>query len=98
MYSSKMYKVATKTPIACLDLVQQHQQIKKEIFEAFEKVYDVAAFSGGAYVEEFEKSFSTFGGTKYAMGVNNGTSAFHLAMLVLVIGPGDEVIIPANTF
>jgi dTDP-4-amino-4,6-dideoxygalactose transaminase len=84
--------------IPCLDLKGQHQQIKKEVFEAFEKVYEQTAFSGGSFVEEFEKDFAAFCNTKYAIGVNNGTSALHLAMLALGIGPGDEVIIPANTF
>ena len=41
--------------IPCLDLKGQHEQIKKEIFEAFEKVYEKTAFSGGPFVEEFEK-------------------------------------------
>lgn len=84
--------------IPCLDLKGQHQQIKKEVFEAFEKVYDQTAFSGGPFVEEFEKDFAAFCQTDYAVGVNNGTTALHLAMLALNIGPGDEVIIPANTF
>ncbi|HMC85974.1 MAG TPA: aminotransferase class I/II-fold pyridoxal phosphate-dependent enzyme, partial [Chitinophagaceae bacterium] len=84
--------------IPCLDLKGQHQQIKKEVFEAFEKVYEQTAFSGGPFVEEFEKDFAVFCGTKYAVGVNNGTTALHLAMLALGIGAGDEVIIPANTF
>ena len=84
--------------IPCLDLKGQHQSIKKEIFEAFEKVYDQTAFSGGPFVEEFEKAFALFCGTNHAAGVNNGTTALHLAMLALGIGDGDEVIIPANTF
>jgi dTDP-4-amino-4,6-dideoxygalactose transaminase len=84
--------------INCLDLKGQHQQIKKEIFEAFEKVYENTAFSGGPFVEDFEKAFASYTETKFAIGVNNGTSALHLAMLALGIGPGDEVIIPANTF
>jgi len=84
--------------IPCLDLKEQHQQIKKEIFEVFEKVYDQTAFSGGPFVEEFEKDFAAFCQTRFAVGVNNGTTALHLAMLALGIGPGDEVIIPANTF
>lgn len=84
--------------IPCLDLKEQHRQIKPEIFEAFEKVYEQTAFSGGPFVEEFEKAFAKFCGTEFAIGVNNGTTALHLAMLALGIGPGDEVIIPANTF
>lgn len=84
--------------ISCLDLRGQHRQIKREVFAAFEKVYDSNAFSGGTYVEEFERKFAGFCGTRYVVGVNNGTSALHLAMLALGIGVGDEVIVPANTF
>jgi dTDP-4-amino-4,6-dideoxygalactose transaminase len=87
-----------KNKIPCLDLRSQHQSIKAEIFSAFEKVYENTAFSGGPFVEEFEKSFASFCGTKYAVGVNSGTSAIHLALLALGIGAGDEVIVPANTF
>jgi dTDP-4-amino-4,6-dideoxygalactose transaminase len=88
----------TQKKIQCLDLKGQHQQIKYEIFEAFEKVYEKTAFSGGPFVEEFEKAFADYCDTEYALGVNNGTTALHLAMLVLGIGAGDEVIVPANTF
>jgi dTDP-4-amino-4,6-dideoxygalactose transaminase len=84
--------------IPCLDLQGQHQLLKQEMFEAFKKVYESTAFSGGPFVEEFEKNFAAFCQTKYAVGVNNGTSALHLAMLALGIGPGDEVLVPANTF
>jgi len=84
--------------IPCLDLKGQHQSIKEEIFSQFEKVYENTAFSGGPFVAAFEEDFAKFCGTKYAVAVNSGTSALHLAMLALGIGAGDEVIIPANTF
>jgi dTDP-4-amino-4,6-dideoxygalactose transaminase len=84
--------------INCLDLSGQHAQIKTEIFEAFEKVYEKTAFSGGPFVQEFEQKFSNYIGSDYSIGVGNGTIALHLAMLALGIGTGDEVIIPANTF
>ncbi len=84
--------------INCLDLKGQHKQIKQEIFKAFEEVYDNTAFSGGKFVEEFENNFAKYIGSKYAVGVSNGTVSLHLAMLALGIGEGDEVIIPANTF
>lgn len=84
--------------IPCLDLKGQAAQVKAEVFEAFEKVYEKTAFSGGPFVEEFEKAFAAYTGAKYAVGVSNGTVALHLAMLALNIGVGDEVIIPANTF
>lgn len=84
--------------INCLDLSGQHKKLKKEIFEAFEKVYDKTAFSGGPFVEEFENAFATYTDTHYCVGLSNGTVALHLSMLALGIGQGDEVIIPANTF
>ena len=43
--------------IPCLDLKGQQQQVKKEVFELFEKVYEQTAFSGGPFVAEFEKDF-----------------------------------------
>jgi len=93
-----MSATMTDKKIPCLDLKGQHQQIKHEIFKAFERVYEKTAFTGGPFVEEFEKAFADFCGTKYAMGLSNGTTALHLAMLTLGIGAGDEVIVPANTF
>ncbi len=89
---------STLVKIPCLDLKGQHQQIKSEVFELFEKVYESTAFSGGPFVEQFEKEFSKYVGSPYAVGVNNGTTALHLAMIALGIGQGDEVIIPADTF
>jgi dTDP-4-amino-4,6-dideoxygalactose transaminase len=91
-----MVKIENKIP--CLDLKRQHEQIKEEVFQAFEKVYEQTAFSGGHFVEEFEKSFAKFCNASFAIGVNNGTSALHLACLTLGIGTGDEVIVPADTF
>jgi dTDP-4-amino-4,6-dideoxygalactose transaminase len=91
-------RTAVQQRIQCLDLKGQHKQIKEEIFAAFEKVYENTAFSGGPFVEEFENSFAQFCGTQFAVGLNNGTTALHLAMLALGIGQGDEVIVPANTF
>lgn len=54
--------------------------------------------SGGKYADTFDKEFAAYVGSRYASGVNNGTSALHLAMLALGVGPGDEVIVPANTY
>lgn len=84
--------------IPCLDLKRQYLQIKSEVLAVTEQVFDQTAFSGGPFVEQFEKDFADFCQTQYAIGCNNGTTALHLAMLALGIGPGDEVIVPANTF
>ncbi len=84
--------------IPCLDLKRQQQSVKEEMFRLFEQVYEQTAFAGGPFVEGFEKAFAAYCETQYAVGVSNGTIALHLAMLALNIGPGDEVIVPANTF
>lgn len=84
--------------IPFLDLKKQYQQIKEEVLEATQKVFSETAFSGGKYVEQFERNFATYCGTNYAMACNNGTTALHLAMLAIGVGEGDEVIVPANTF
>lgn len=93
-----MNNTITTGKIQCLDLKGQHRQIKQEVFDLFEYVYDNNAFSGGPFVEKFEKEFAAFCNTSFAVAVNNGTSALHLALLALGIGPNDEVIVPANTF
>jgi len=93
-----MENTSQLSKIGFLDLSGQHEQIRTEVFELFNQVYDKTAFSGGPFAEAFEKDFAEFCETKYAITCNNGTSALHLAMQALGIGPGDEVILPANTF
>ena len=93
-----MDQTSQLSKIGFLDLSGQHDQIREEVFELFNQVYDKTAFSGGPFAEAFEKDFAEFCETKYAITCNNGTSALHLAMSALGIGPGDEVILPANTF
>ena len=83
-----------KEKIPCLDLTAQHQTLKKELFEIWQSVYDQCAFSGGAFVSDFENAFAEFCGSKYAAGVSNGTTALHLALLAAGIKSGDEVIVP----
>lgn len=85
-------------PIPFLDLKAQYRQIKAEVFAAFEEVCEKTAFTDGFSVKQFEANFAQYCQTRHAVAVNNGTSALHLAMLALGIKPGDEVIIPANTF
>ena len=54
--------------------------------------------SRGAFVERFERDFSSYVGCNYSISVSNGTTALHAALLALGIGPGDEVIIPTLTY
>lgn len=81
-----------------IDLSRDFQKHKAEFMSAIEEVCEKTAFSGGPYADRFDKELAEYIGVKYVSGVNNGTSALHLAMLALGIGEGDEVIVPANTY
>lgn len=81
-----------------IDLSRNYKAHKDEYLKAISEVCEQTAFSGGKFADRFDEEFAAYLGVKSASGVNNGTSALHLAMLCLGIGPGDEVIVPANTF
>jgi len=81
-----------------LDLKVQYLSIKDEIDSSIQKVIDKTAFILGEAVENFEKDFASAQNVKYCLGTSSGTDANHLVLWGLGIGPGDEVIIPANTF
>lgn len=81
-----------------IDLQRDFKAHKEEYLKAITRVCEETAFSGGKYADQFDREFAQFVGSKYACGVNNGTSALHLAMLALGVGSGDEVIVPANTY
>lgn len=84
--------------IPFLDLPAQHRALKDEILEAVGLALDSAAFILGPETLAFEEEFATYCGTAYAVGVNSGTSALHLALLAAGVGPGDEVITVPFTF
>jgi dTDP-4-amino-4,6-dideoxygalactose transaminase len=73
-------------------------ELKSEILAAVERVGDSAGFTLGEEVESFERAFADWCGTAHAVGVSSGTSALELVLRALEIGPGDEVIVPANSF
>lgn len=84
--------------IPFLDLKAQYRTIKSEIDGAVLRVLESSQFVLGEEVEAFERDFASYCQAKYAIGVNSGTSALHLALLAAGIGPGDEVITVPFTF
>jgi len=84
--------------IPFVDLKAQYRTIKPEIDPAIAHVVETCQFVGGEAVDRFEQNFAKYCGTACAVGASNGTSAIHLALVGLGIGPGDEVIVPCNTF
>ena len=84
--------------IPLVDLKKQYLNIKDEIDEAIQTTIDNTRFIGGEEISKFEQGFAKFCDSKYGVGVSSGTSALYVALRVLGIKSGDEVIIPANTF
>ena len=84
--------------IPLVDLKAQYRAIRPEIDDAVTGVLERCDFILGGSVDEFEVAFARFIGTKQCVGVASGTDALWMAMHVLGIGPGDKVLLPANTF
>lgn len=84
--------------ISYFDLKRQYSLLKEEVIDALLKVCESTEFTGGTFVRNFEQNFAKYCNAKFAAGLNSGTSALHLAMIVLNIKKGDEVIVPANSF
>ena len=84
--------------IPFLDLKAQYRTIRAEVLPALEAVCESTGFAQGPATKVFEQEFAAYCGVKHCVTLNTGTSALHVAMLCLGIGPGDEVIMPAETF
>jgi len=70
----------------------------KLFFELWKPVLETGEFTLGPFVENYEKRFANYVGSKYCIAVNNGTDALILALRALGIQKGDEVITPCNSF
>lgn len=90
--------LVTTDKIPYVDLGGQFEPLKDELMAAIEEVMTSGWFILGPKVEEFEQKFAELSGTKYAIGLGNGTDALSLPMKALGIGPGDEVIVPPNSY
>ncbi|WP_026425893.1 DegT/DnrJ/EryC1/StrS family aminotransferase [Actinokineospora inagensis] len=85
-------------PIPLVDLAAQHAAVADEVAEGWAAVLAKTAFVGGPQVAAFEAEYAAFAGAEHCVGVGNGTDALELALRALEIGPGDECVVPANTF
>src|SRR5215813_7509806 len=84
--------------IPYLDLHAQYNSIRREVLAALEDVCKSGRFAQGPITTDFEQDFADYCGVKHCVSVNSGTSALHLAMRCLDVGPGDEVITVPMTF
>jgi dTDP-4-amino-4,6-dideoxygalactose transaminase len=78
--------------------VRQYLSIKNEIDTKMQKVLMSGEYVSGPMLKQFEGELATYAGTKYAIGVANGTDALWLVMMALGLKAGDEIITNANTF
>ena len=81
-----------------LDLRRLNKSLKDPLDEAFRRVMDSGLFVMGQELEIFESEFAAYCGVKHCIGVGNGLEALSLLLQAYEIGPGDEVLVPANTF
>lgn len=88
--------MATHVPF--VDLTAQYKSIKKDIDAAMAAVITEAAFIGGRFVKKFEEEFAAFLGIEHCVSCANGTDSLEILLKAFEIGPGDEVIVPANSW
>ena len=81
-----------------VDLKAQYASLKDEFDAAVLGVLADTAFVAGGRAAKFEQEFAAYIGAGHCVAVANGTDAIEIALAALGIGPGDEVILPANTF
>lgn len=85
-------------PIPYLDLAAQMRPLRKDIDAAIARTLDRCSFCLGPDVVQFEKDFAAYCQAQHCVAFNSGTSALHIAMRLLNIGPGDEVVTTPCTF
>ncbi len=84
--------------IPFLDMKPAYEELKPELDAAYERVMRSGWFVLGKEVEAFEAEYAAFCGTRHCVGLGNGLEALELVLRAWDIGPGDEVIVPSNTY
>ncbi len=84
--------------VSFLDLHATYRELRSELNDAYQKVMDSGWYILSRELEMFENDFARYCGTKHCIGVGNGLDALCLILRGYGIGPGDEVVVPANTY
>lgn len=84
--------------IKFLDLQKVNNRFRDEMDDRIKQILDAGWYLSGKWNDEFAKNFAAFCGTKHAIGVANGLDAINLIIRGYGFGPGDEIIVPANTY
>lgn len=85
-------------PIPLVDLRKQYEPLQNEILAGFEHVFESMHLFLGENVQALERDFAQYCGAAHGIGVSDGTTALHIILRAMEIGPGDEVITPSHTF
>ena len=93
-----MAATAIQPVVPFIDLAAQHAPLHDEILAAWSRILHAGAFVSGPEVEDFEREFAAACDVDHCVAVSSGTDALVLALRALGAGPGDRVIVPANTF
>ncbi len=80
------------------DLRSATVELRAELDEAYRRFMDSGSYVLGIEVESFENEYANYCEAQHCVGVGNGLDALHLALRALDVGPGDEVIVPSNTY
>ena len=88
----------SKTRIPFLDVPAAYAELQEELDDAARRVMASGQYILGPEVSAFEEEFAAYCGTRHAVGVGSGLDALRLILLALELTPGDEVIVPSNTF
>ena len=81
-----------------LDLQAAYRELQRDLDAAAQRVLASSSYILGAELDRFEAEFAAYCGAAHCVGVGNGLDALHLILRAMGIGPGDEVIVPANTY
>src|SRR5436190_997662 len=81
-----------------LDLRAEYRPLRSEVLSAFEEICESTSFAQGSATSKFEAKFAAYCGVHHCVSLNSGTSALHLALRCLDVGPGDEVVTVSMTF
>src|SRR6267142_4859793 len=81
-----------------LDLRAQYRPLRSEVLRALEEICESTTFAQGPATSKFEAEFAAYCGVDHCVSLNSGTSALHLALRCLDVGPGDEVVTVSMTF
>ena len=84
--------------IQFLDLKAPHVELREEINAAIARVVDSGWYILGPEVDAFESEYAAYCEASHCIGLANGLDALHLALRAMDVGPGDEVIVPSNTY